>query len=711
MRRAAWIFLAAIFLPSLGLAWLAVHSVRDQQVILEHQQVVICQNLTDSLARNVQERMDQVRNEFSDTAQRLLDDNRTPENLADGFNRKLTLSWPLAEVAFAVSLDGRIYSPRTDEGIAAKTFRDENDRFLANRENAEVYAANLNSFTLANSKNAPASPPSDGTTLGGAGGTWKQSRNEELNSAQPQRARDLSEPVPNVADIPAVPNAPAAPLEQQPVARRELQVKKSQQAQAAPAPPPAPAAQQAQSAQFTQPADNTAQSAAQTQSAPSDVINSRNSISSEQMQTRAQRKVAPQQALVSQKDAPLSNIVPEESDFRRVVGAEKSGLLARFLDNKLRLMVWFHSQPSSSIVFGAQLNRNKLVESLVSIVQDTASASPENYSSFRSATPKKVDYCLAVLDDNGKPVAQSVAKFSTDWKRPFVSTEIGDALPHWEAALYLTDPQQITRTARTLQWTLGLIVLMLVAAIAAGGWLIGADVRRQMRLAQQKTDFVSNVSHELKTPLTSIRMFADLLAEGRVDDEEKRGKYLRIISAESARLTRLINNVLDFARMERGVRKGEQRPCDLVEVARDVIETCRPHLESGSIAFSAEIEAENLSLTGDRDALAQIILNLISNAEKYGGGEVFVRVRRQETPGGVFGCVDVMDCGPGIPPKQVQHIFEPFVRLDDSLSSGVQGTGLGLTLARRLARAHHGDVSYSMRASGGSCFTLSVPLT
>jgi len=105
--------------------------------------------------------------------------------------------------------------------------------------------------------------------------------------------------------------------------------------------------------------------------------------------------------------------------------------------------------------------------------------------------------------------------------------------------LYLIDPQQITRTARTLQLTLGLIVLVLIAAIVAGGALIAADVRRQMRLAQQKTDFVSNVSHELKTPLTSIRMFADLLSEGRVEDDERKNKYLRIISAESARLTRL----------------------------------------------------------------------------------------------------------------------------------------------------------------------------
>jgi signal transduction histidine kinase len=113
----------------------------------------------------------------------------------------------------------------------------------------------------------------------------------------------------------------------------------------------------------------------------------------------------------------------------------------------------------------------------------------------------------------------------------------------------------------------------------------------------------------------------------------------------------------------------------------------------------------------DRDALAQVVLNLISNAEKYGGGEILVRLRRQETPAGTFGCVDVLDHGPGIPPSQVESIFLPFHRLHDSLSNGIPGSGLGLTLARRMARMHGGDITYNPRAGGGSCFTLTVPLT
>jgi len=404
----------------------------------------------------------------------------------------------------------------------------------------------------------------------------------------------------------------------------------------------------------------------------------------------------------------LSNTVPEESDFRRLIGNDTSGAIARFLDNKLQLLIWFRPSLSGDLVFGAQLDQARLREKLRAALQAPEFRERAADLLSRNSTP---GYCLALLDDTGHPVAVSVEGFKADWKHPFVATEIGETLPHWEAALYLTDPQQLSKSAQTLRLTIGLIVLLLVAAIAAGGSLIAADIRRQVRIAQQKTDFVSNVSHELKTPLTSIRMFADLLAEGRVTEPERQLTYLKIISAESARLTRLINNVLDFARQERGVTKSERRPCDLVETTRDVVETCQPHLEASGQNLTCEIEAESLPIIGDRDALAQIVLNLVSNAEKYGGGEILVRIRRQETPGRALGCVDVLDHGPGIPPKDVESIFLPFHRLHDSLANGTPGSGLGLTLARRMARVHGGDITYTPRAGGGSCFTLTVPLT
>jgi signal transduction histidine kinase len=132
----------------------------------------------------------------------------------------------------------------------------------------------------------------------------------------------------------------------------------------------------------------------------------------------------------------------------------------------------------------------------------------------------------------------SAGQGSRDWKRPFVASEIGEALPHWEAALYLMKPEQLQESAAGLRRTITFLIVAMLGAIAFGGWLVVADARRQLALAQQKTDFVSNVSHELKTPLTSIRMFAELMHGGRAETQAKAPQYLRIIMVEAERLTR-----------------------------------------------------------------------------------------------------------------------------------------------------------------------------
>ena len=263
---------------------------------------------------------------------------------------------------------------------------------------------------------------------------------------------------------------------------------------------------------------------------------------------------------------------------------------------------------------------------------------------------------------------------------------------------------------------------VLVLAIGVGSWLIVRSLNSELKLARQKTDFVGNVSHELKTPLTSIRMFSELLAEGRVTDQAKQHSYLNIITAEAARLTRLINNVLDFSRMERGEKKYNFQPCDLVEVVRAAAQTFRPHLEAGGFKFDCVLPAAPISVRGDADALAQIIVNLLSNAEKYSNGpastpsprsgtdkEITLELARRESPL-PYAEVKVLDRGLGVPRGSGEKIFEKFYRAHDSLNSGVQGSGLGLTIARQIARAHGGDVVYEPREGGGSSFILRLPV-
>jgi signal transduction histidine kinase len=431
-----------------------------------------------------------------------------------------------------------------------------------------------------------------------------------------------------------------------------------------------------------------------------------NSLKSYKSRGPSLRSVSPQQQLQApatkgqQADQmqSFSKIAASEAEFCQLMGTASDGMLARFVDNKLNVLFWYRRPENPQYVFGAQLSIPRLVEKLKPALEKLE-------PSLRD------EVCVALLDDSARPVALSHSGFRTAWKRPFVATEIGETLPHWEVALYLLDPAKLTRSAHTLKLTLGAVIALLVLAIGIGSWLIVTDLNRQLTLARQKTDFVSNVSHELKTPLTSIRMFSELLAEGRVNDPVKQRSYLSIITAETARLSRLINNVLDFARIERGEKKYHFQTCDLNNLLRDTAETYRPHLEANGFQFDCELPDSPLLVNGDRDALSQIIVNLLSNAEKYSDSrkEVTVRLEQQTHP---LPHVElkVLDRGLGVPDGSEEKIFEQFYRAHDSLSNGIQGSGLGLTLARQIARAHGGEVVYETREGGGSCFTLRLPL-
>ena len=404
------------------------------------------------------------------------------------------------------------------------------------------------------------------------------------------------------------------------------------------------------------------------------------------------RNVAPQRVLKENAPA-VSQLVPATADFKALTSDHPEGVVTRFMQDRLEIVFWLRPPEAPGMIFGCLLS----VDALTDLWRD---ALPDN------AAP---DYVLALLNDKARPVVtQPPSEKGRDWRRPFVASEIGEALPHWEAALYLMRPQQLQENARGVRRTLVLLIAAALAAIAFGGWAVFADARRQMALAQKKTDFVSNVSHELKTPLTSIRMFAEMMQSGSAA-EEKRPQYLRIIVAEAERLTRLINNVLDFARLERKQKRYDFHPLDLHQVIARTWEGHELHLREQGFTTRWQAAPPPYPVRGDDDALAQILVNLLSNAEKYSTDRKEVEIHSYLTENSVH--VSVLDRGSGVPPGEEGKIFEAFYRAHDSLASGIQGSGLGLTLAQRLAREHGGEITYQAREGGGSNVTLRLPLT
>lgn len=402
-----------------------------------------------------------------------------------------------------------------------------------------------------------------------------------------------------------------------------------------------------------------------------------------QKQTRAQQEIT----------ANLSNVAPSYSRFGELVSSQTEGVLSRFVDDRLEVLFWKRPRNAPDMVFGIRF----LADDLRLLLESATAIKPDSSVRF------------AVLNERGMPMLVLPSGFKADWKNPFVATEIGEVLPRWEAALYLADPGQLDRTARSARFASTGLVLLALACMGLGMVFIALRTRQQTLLARKKTDFVSNVSHELKTPLTSIRMFAELLEEQRISDPAKTAHYLRIIRQESERLTRLINNVLDFAKMDRGEKSYHYKPVNLGALLDDIWEGQQPHLENEGFTLLREPGPGESWVWADSDALSQVVVNLLSNAEKYSpeGGVREIVLKNGQDHNGLF--VEISDRGLGVPRGHERKIFERFHRAHDSLSSGIQGAGLGLTLAQRIIEDHGGTLTYCPRSGGGSTFRFTLP--
>jgi signal transduction histidine kinase len=297
--------------------------------------------------------------------------------------------------------------------------------------------------------------------------------------------------------------------------------------------------------------------------------------------------------------------------------------------------------------------------------------------------------------------------------RPVARTEtpvdvfsLGPALPFFELAVFPADPASFARLGRGSFVAMALLVGVFLAAIASGGGLLIAQTRRSWKEAMQKTSFVSNVSHELKTPLTTLRMYTELLRGGKVTGE-KQTQYLNVMLTEGERLSRLVSNVLDFSRLEEGRKKYQRETYDLGSQVEQVVEGARLAFERPELSLTMVPADGPLMVNTDRDAVEQIMLNLLDNATKYGGAGGEIRVVTDSPRGKPR--IRVMDRGPGVSHDQRERIFEKFHRVDNSLTATQGGCGLGLSIARRLARDLGGDLRYENRPGGGAVFLLELP--
>jgi signal transduction histidine kinase len=245
-----------------------------------------------------------------------------------------------------------------------------------------------------------------------------------------------------------------------------------------------------------------------------------------------------------------------------------------------------------------------------------------------------------------------------------------------------------------------LLVLMVVLT-GAGLFAVDRLTGVAVEYAERRSNFVAAVSHELKTPLTSIRMYGEMLRDGLVPDESKRAEYYGTITDESERLSRLIDNVLEFSRLEKGGRELSLVAGDVTDVVREAAERLAPHADRAGFSLRVEAPDDLPPVTFDRDALLQVLFNLVDNAIKYAAGaarrEIVLSVARD----GAGVALSVRDFGPGVPSGRLERIFEPFYRGESELTRRARGTGIGLALVRELTSAMGARVEGDAPEGGG----------
>ncbi len=388
--------------------------------------------------------------------------------------------------------------------------------------------------------------------------------------------------------------------------------------------------------------------------------------------------------------APAHQVMPfQQTPYGSSGGPQlASGWYTWYWGDGLNFIFWWRDGLGHTM--GVELERMRFIADIVGALPDTG---------WDQRLPERI----ALMDSQGRVLYQWGHYEPAAAERPFVTCALSPPLSGWSLSYYA--PADFTPAAGGRSVWFNLTAGGAAAALA----LIGLaayfyrESSREMREAAQRVTFVNQVSHELKTPLTNIRMYAELLEE-ELADNPRCARSLGVIVSESQRLSRLIGNILTFGRKQRRklvLHPGEGRVEDTV---RAVLERTRPALEARGIAVRFD-STDSAQVRFDSDAVEQILNNLISNVEKYAadGGYLGINLRREDETT----VLTVEDRGPGIPQGEFERVFQPFYRLSNKVSDGVTGTGIGLSLSRELALLHGGCL-HIVRGDGGAVFEVQL---
>jgi signal transduction histidine kinase len=291
--------------------------------------------------------------------------------------------------------------------------------------------------------------------------------------------------------------------------------------------------------------------------------------------------------------------------------------------------------------------------------------------------------------------------------KPIIRMAAGDYFPDWELIVHTVD-DDFTMEASEKQISMYIwIALLIIVGILILAVITTRLFVRQMSLARMKNDLITTVSHELKTPLASIRLLVDTLIDGRYRNENLVKEYIELIAKENERLTRLVENFLTFSRIEDKRQTFDFKVVEPEKIVQSVYETIKPRFESGGFSFELTVHEKLPKIIADYDAMVMVLLNLLDNAYHYSDKIKSVTLAAYSKNGNV--CFKVTDKGIGLSSDQRKKILKPFYQVDQTLSRKGSGFGLGLSIVKSIVDVHHGSMEIESGPGKGSIFTIKVP--
>jgi signal transduction histidine kinase len=406
--------------------------------------------------------------------------------------------------------------------------------------------------------------------------------------------------------------------------------------------------------------------------------------------TSAERQSLLRTRRIWESGAVVAQSSPGEVSATTTSSEQATGWHVWYWGDGLQWMLWARE---GGRVHAAEINRTRLLAELIGSLPETDVDEPE-----------LAEGRIRLLASAGRALYQWGSFEAAEGERPVATIALGAPLGGWSLEHHASGAIFGSAVAGSLLLNLTAGLAVLAVAVVGLTYYFYREQSREMREAAQRVSFVNQVSHELKTPLTNIRMYAELLEEDVDEQDDRSRRHLGVIVTESQRLSRLIGNVLTFGRKQRGVLELHRRPGIVDDVLDSVLRHFRPALDALGIQVDFVSGAQR-RVSLDPDAVEQIVGNLVSNVEKYGAnGKHLTLVSRQH---GDTVEIIVADQGPGVASDERQRIFESFYRVSSSLTEGVSGAGIGLAISRELARLHGGDLE--LESSGrGARFRLTL---